>query len=200
MEFLLSLMALLIAFAGGAGAISLLAPSRWRENPIGFAGAAFVVGAGIISVLSFCLGFVIQGGLLRWIITITCLVLFVLGRVRCVKQGCKAERPSVNAVEVLLGILVIGQLWLVTWLSLCKSGLGWDGLFNWEAKALICFPTQRSDSTGVLYEWLRDHTRCLSSVPFLASGLGLRVAGPHRPEHGQADRTISVPGRGPASD
>lgn len=132
-------MALLIAFAGGAGAISLLAPSRWRENPIGFAGAAFVVGAGIISVLSFCLGFVIQGGLLRWIITITCLVLFVLGRVRCVKQGCKAERPSVNAVEVLLGILVIGQLWFVTWLSLCKSGLGWDGLFNWEAKALIAF-------------------------------------------------------------
>jgi hypothetical protein len=139
MEFLLSLIALLIAFTGGAGMVLLLAPSRWSESPCGFAGAALVVGAGLISLLSFCLGFMVQGGLLRWIITATCLMLFVFGRVRYVKQGGKAERRTVNAVQVLLGLLVTGQLWFVTWLSLYKSGLGWDGLFNWEAKALIAF-------------------------------------------------------------
>jgi hypothetical protein len=139
MEFFLSLIALLISFIGGAGAVLLLAPSRWRESPCGFAGAALVVGAGIISLLSFCLGFVVQGGFLRWIVTAACVTLFVLGRARYAKQSFKAERPAVNAVQVLLGVLVTGQLWFVTWLSLYKSGLGWDGLFNWEAKALIAF-------------------------------------------------------------
>ena len=75
MEFDLSLIALLIASMGGAGMVFLLAPSRWRESPCGFAGAALVVGAGIISLLSFCLGFVIQGGLLRGIITAVCMAL-----------------------------------------------------------------------------------------------------------------------------
>ncbi len=95
------------------------------------------MGAGIISLLSFCLGFVIQGSLLRWIITAACVTLFAFGRVRYVEQIRKAEKPRLNAL--LLGILVMGQLWFVTWLSLYKSGLGWDGLFNWEAKALIAF-------------------------------------------------------------
>jgi hypothetical protein len=139
MEFFLSLTPLLIAFAGGAGAVLLLAPSRWRNSPCGFAGAALVVGAGIISLLSFCLGFVVQGGFLRWIVTAACVTLFVLGRTRYAKQGFKVDRPAVNSVQVLLGVLVTGQLWFVTWLSLYKSGLGFDGLFNWEAKALIAF-------------------------------------------------------------
>lgn len=139
MEVLLSLTALLIGFAGGAGLVLLLAPSRWRESPSGFMGTALVLGAGIISLLSFCLGFVIQGSLLRWIITAACATLFAFGRVRYVEQVRKAEKPRLNALQVLLGILVAGQLWLVTWLSLYKFGLGWDGLFNWEAKALIAF-------------------------------------------------------------
>jgi hypothetical protein len=69
MEFFLSLIALLITSMAGAGMIFLLAPSRWRESPCGFLGAAMVVGAGIISLCSFCFGFVIQGVLLRWIVT-----------------------------------------------------------------------------------------------------------------------------------
>src|SRR4030081_311015 len=139
MEFFLSLIALLIAFVGGAGTVLLLAPSRWRESPCGFAGAALVIGAGLISLLSFCLGFVIQGVLLRGIITAVCIVLFALGRVRYMKQVCKAERFRVSAVHVLLGILVLAQLWFVTWLSLYKSWMGWDGLLMWEAKANIAF-------------------------------------------------------------
>jgi len=139
MEFFLSLIALLIAFVGGAGTVLLLAPSRWRESPCGFAGAALVLGAGLISLLSFCLGFMIQGVLLRWIITAVCMALFALGRVRYMKQACKAERFRASAVQVLLGILVFAQLWFVTWLSLYKSWLGWDGLVVWEAKATIAF-------------------------------------------------------------
>src|SRR5258708_27474883 len=81
----------------------------------------------------------IQGVLLRWIITAVCMALFALGRVRYMKQACKAERFRASAVQVLLGILVLAQLWFVTWLSLYKSWLGWDGLVVWEAKATIAF-------------------------------------------------------------
>jgi hypothetical protein len=139
MEFFLSLIALMIAFVGGAGMVLLLAPSRWIESRIGFAGVALVVGAGVISLLSFCLGFVVQGDLLRVIITATCVALLAFGRARFVKRVWKPDIPTVNALQVLLGILVIGQLWFVTWLSLYKSGLGWDGLFVWEGKAVIAF-------------------------------------------------------------
>jgi hypothetical protein len=54
MEIFLSLVALLIASIGGAGMVLLLAPSRWKESAYGFAGAALILGAGIISLLSFC--------------------------------------------------------------------------------------------------------------------------------------------------
>jgi hypothetical protein len=139
MEFFLSLIALLIAFVGGAGAVLLLAPSRWRESLCGFAGTALVVGAGIVSLLSFCLGFVVRGRPLRGIITATCITLFILGWVRHGKEVLKTRRPTIHGVQLLLGILVIGQLCLVAWLSLYKSVLGWDGLFVWNAKALIAF-------------------------------------------------------------
>jgi hypothetical protein len=139
MEFFLSLIALLIASMGGAGMIFLLAPSRWRESPCGFVGAAMVVGAGIISLSSFCFGFVIQGVLLRWIVTLACLALFALGLVRCLKQADTTHRFRVNLVQVLLAMLVIGQLSFLTWLCLYKSNLGWDGVFVWEAKANIAF-------------------------------------------------------------
>jgi hypothetical protein len=139
MEFFLSLIALLIATMGGAGMVFLLAPSKWRESPCGFAGAALVVGAGTISLLSFSLGFVIQGDLLRWIITAVCTGLFALGSARCLKQAGTAKRFEVNLVQVLLAILIIGQLSFLTWLSLHKWNLGWDGLIVWEAKATIAF-------------------------------------------------------------
>jgi hypothetical protein len=139
MEFVLSLIALLIASMGGAGMAFLLAPSRWRESPCGFSGAALVIGAGTISVLSFCLGFVIQGVLLKGMMTAVCISLFALGFVRFLKQARTGDRFKVNLVHVLLAMLVIGQLSFVTWLSLHKSTLAWDGLVVWEAKATIAF-------------------------------------------------------------
>jgi hypothetical protein len=134
------LIALLIGFVGGIGAVLLLAPSRWRESPCGFAGTALVVGAGIVSLLSFCLGFLVQGRFLRGIITATCLTLLILGWVRHGKGLLKTGKPTGPCGSSSVGdARHCGQLWFVTWLSLYKSGLGWDGLFNWEAKALIAF-------------------------------------------------------------
>jgi hypothetical protein len=139
MEFVLSLIAFLIALMGGAGVISLLAPSRWKESPCGFVGAAMVVGAGMISLCSFCLGVVVQGALLRGVVTTISVALFAFGLWRYLKQGGAAQKFSVNLLQVLLAILVAGQLSFLAWLCLHKSNLGWDGLLVWEAKATIGF-------------------------------------------------------------
>jgi len=101
--------------------------------------SSLVIGAGTISLLSFCLGFVIQGILLKGMITAVCIALFVFGFGRSPKYDCRAERFKVKVVHVLLAMLVISQLSFVTWLSLHKWNLSWDGLIVWEAKATIAF-------------------------------------------------------------
>src|SRR5580704_5271302 len=60
------------------------------------------------------------------------------------------------------------------------------------SEGTYCFPAQWSNSTAVLHEWLRSLTRCLPSIPPAASGLDLRVAGPHQSKHDQAARTLPV--------
>jgi hypothetical protein len=138
MAFVLSLIALLIAFAGGAGAVMLMAPSRVKESLCGFAGASLLLGAGIVSVTSFCLGLLIQGALLRWTVTLLCGMLLIAG-IRASHGAWRIGRPKWNAGQFALAILVVSQICFVTWLSLYKYGLGWDGMFNWEAKAHIAF-------------------------------------------------------------
>ncbi len=81
----------------------------------------------------------IQGVLLKGMITAVCISLFALGFVRFLKQARTGDRFKVKLVHVLLAMLVIGQLSFVTWLSLHKSTLAWDGLIVWEAKATIAF-------------------------------------------------------------
>jgi hypothetical protein len=137
--FFLSLVALAIAFGGGIGALLLLSPSALQKSYFGFLGTALVVGAGIISLLSFVLGFFIQGVLLRSTLTGICIVLLVVGLLRCPKEFWKRQRPWFGWTQVLLVVLIVGQVWAVTWLSLYKSDLGWDGLFVWEGKAHIAF-------------------------------------------------------------
>lgn len=129
----------MIAFGGGVGILLLLTPSTLRQSSAGFFGTALVVGAGMLSLLSFILGFLVQGAFLKWTVTACCVVLLALGSIRCLKQPWKIERPKIGVIQVLVVALVVGQLWLVTWLSLYKSDLGWDGLFLWEAKAHIAF-------------------------------------------------------------
>jgi hypothetical protein len=140
MEILLSLIALLIAFSGGLGMVLLLSPVNSR-GPLGeICGTALILGAGIVSLLSFGLGFLIQGSLLRWTITSVCAALLALGCKRHRRALVEEWRwPQLDAAALTTAIVVVLQLALVTWLSLYRYHLGWDGLFNWESKARITF-------------------------------------------------------------
>lgn len=139
MEIRVSLIAMLIAFSGGAGIVLLVDPARPQENLSGFAGTALVVGAGVLSLLYFCVGFFVHGASLRWIIFATFVVLLGLGAIRFLKQFGTPRCSSVGFLTIFTVFLVLGQLALVTWVSLYKADLGWDGLFVWEAKAHIAF-------------------------------------------------------------
>ena len=139
MGIFLSVTALAIAFAGGVGILLFLAPSTLRQSSAGFFGTAMVVGAGMLSLLSFILGFWVQGALLKWTVTACCVVPLVLGSIRCLRQPWKMRWPKIGVLQALMITLVVGQVRFVTWLSLHKADLGWDGLFLWEAKAHIAF-------------------------------------------------------------
>src|SRR5579862_5862198 len=139
MAILLSLIAFLIAFAAGAGAVALLCRGKTEDRFVELAGTALLLGAGIVSLLSFCLGFFIQGSLLRFAVTAVCLAFPLAAWVKHGPPPLPGITSRALGPQMLLAIAVILQLAVISWLSLYRFGLGWDGLFVWEAKAQIAF-------------------------------------------------------------
>ena len=142
MEIVLSLVALGVAFSGGWGAACLLAPGRFKDNPCLIIGTSLVLGAAIVTIFPFLLGFFLLGAPLRAAISLLCLSLPAMALVRGAsglnrRDLLKWRRPDANAL--ILAVLVLVQLSLITWLSLYRFDLGWDGLFNWEFKARVAF-------------------------------------------------------------
>ena len=135
MEVLLSLIALLIAFAGGLGSALLLTPVKPPRGWWELSGTALVFGAGIVSLSSFCLGFFVQGAVLRWIITSACITLLLFGW----RYHREPLLVRLDTIQAITAAIVVVQVGLVTWLSFYRFHLGWDGLFNWESKARIAF-------------------------------------------------------------
>jgi hypothetical protein len=105
----------------------------------GVCGTALIFGAGLVSLSSFCLGFLIQGVPLRCAVTAVC-----LGAAGCAWKRRNWALPAMprlpfRAPQAIALALVTVQLGFVTWLSLYRQSLGWDGLFNWESKAKVAF-------------------------------------------------------------
>jgi hypothetical protein len=139
MGILLSLTALLVAFLGGASLVLLLGGRRAGLGLPGIAGAAMVMGAGIVSLLPFCLGFFVQGVWLRIIVLSICAALAIFAR-KDWQQLRRETRWRQDAWRhALLAALIAASLGFVVWHSLYRSTLEWDGLFNWESKARIAF-------------------------------------------------------------
>ncbi len=139
MAVILSLAGLGIAFLAGLGVIYLLCPRLSGLRPAEVCGTAMILGAGIVAILSFWLGFFLPGLLLRATVVLVCLALPIVAWKRHKEASWKFSKPRVSASGVILAALVACQLYFVTWFSLRRAHLGWDGLFNWEAKARIAF-------------------------------------------------------------
>lgn len=97
---------------------------------------AILFGAALVSLASFMFGFLLSGVALRGVVAGVCLAVGGVG----VWRRWRARNPFVLASRGRLGTvalltLLLGQAWLVTNASL-RQGLGWDGLFVWNSKAL----------------------------------------------------------------
>ena len=141
MAIVLSLIALFFPFAAGIGAVNLLCRGE-AKSVSGMAGTALLLGVGIVSLLSFSLGFFVQGPALRWIVATVCMALPITAAARYRRNGAiprTAWRTGWGIASWALLTVLVGQLSFLTWLSLYRYGLGWDGLFVWEAKAHIAF-------------------------------------------------------------
>ncbi len=117
----------------------LLRPHASRPDTCGACGTALILGAGLVSLSSFCLGFLIQGAPLRCAVTGVC-----LGTAGYAWKRRNWRLPAFpgflcTAPGTIVLALVAVPVGFVTWYSLYRESLDWDGLFNWESKAKVAF-------------------------------------------------------------
>lgn len=139
MAILLSLAALSVAFAGGLGVVLLLRDGKLRLDPCGICGTALIGGAGLVALSYFWLGLLFQGAGLRLAVVAICLAppLYVWQRNRWALPAFSL--PSLNAPRAVIFAMAAVLFGCVTWFSLYRQSLMWDGLYNWEWKARAAF-------------------------------------------------------------
>jgi hypothetical protein len=139
MGIILSLAALSIAFVGGLGIVLLRRPNASQAGICGVCGSALILGAGLVSLSSFYLGLLIHGVPLRCAVIGVCLGMAGYAWNRRGWPVLAFPGLRFGAPQAILIALVTAQVGFVTWLSLYRESLGWDGLFNWESKARAAF-------------------------------------------------------------
>ncbi len=155
MDILLPLTGLLILLAGGLGVALLIIPRDRAPAVSEVLSLSLLCGAGLISISSFLLGFLLAGRWLQAAVTVISIGFLVAGlTVTRVRPGWPLPADTISA---LLAIIIIVQAAVVIWLSYHFT-LGWDGLLNWEIKARIAYL-----NNGVIDSaYLRDTTRAFS--------------------------------------
>ena len=169
MAIILSVVALVLAFAGGLGMVVLLGrPSSFSRAEL--CGMAVVLGAGLVSLSSFLLGILMYGWVLRSAVSVLCLgsLVIALRRDRGAFAVKLPERFVPSVAPILTSVFAVAALYLLVWISLYHSDLGWDGLFNWEAKTRTAFLNDgvfpfQAFSSGLL------HTRYPLLVPLFGA-------------------------------
>ena len=138
MGIILPVVSLFIAFLGGLGLLSLLVRSKKSGlDTCRACGTAMILGAGLVSFLSYWLGLVVQGAWLRCIVAGICLAMAAYA---CRLHPPPAlRRPQLTAPGSASFTIAGLQTAFLTWFSLYRTSLDWDGLFNWESKARIAF-------------------------------------------------------------
>jgi hypothetical protein len=128
-----------VAFLGGLGLVSMVRPAGPpRLGSSGTAGAALILGAGAVSISTFCLGFLLHGWQLRSAAIGICLGLFFYGRSRTPRSRGTGAR-TLSAPHLVFVTLLTVSFCFTAWFSVYRDTLEWDGLFIWEAKARIAF-------------------------------------------------------------
>jgi len=134
---LLFALASLLLLIGGGGVAGLIVPRDHRLHALEWLSLAILCGAGVVSMSSFLLGWLVSGTALRMIVTLICLLLGAAGIRHWRRAGIEMIWPKPASVGdcVLLCLLML-QIGLMVWLSL-RFPMAWDGLLNWEIKARL---------------------------------------------------------------
>lgn len=123
----------------GGGIACLLAPPGWTWIAVEAAAVALLLGAAYISLAVFAVGLVLSGVALQFTVLAGAAALAGAGAYVGRRHGLKIERHRPTAVEVAAWLVVLAQLGFAAWIAFYRSGLGWDGLVNWEIKGhLAC--------------------------------------------------------------
>jgi hypothetical protein len=142
--------------------VLLFQPKRSQCSPWSLAGAAMVLGTGFVALLSFCLGLLVQGPLLRWAVTAACVALPLLAYWRAWKTHIRDLLPRPAVADIWLAAAAWCQVCVVCWLALYRYPLGWDGLFVWEVKAQIAF---RNGGALPMGYWTSNYELSHSAYP-----------------------------------
>src|SRR5580765_5714627 len=113
MDFLLPLTGLLILLAGGLGVALLIIPRDRAPAVSEVLSLSLLCGAGLISISSFLLGFLLSGRWLQAAVTVISIALLVAGlTVTRVRPGWPLPADTISAI---LAIIIVVQAALVIW-------------------------------------------------------------------------------------
>lgn len=162
MDFLQITVAVLTLMVAGLG-LSLLALPDRRKNGVELFASSVLLGSAFVSTSLFLLGFLISGAPLRWSVAALCLTVGAIGIGR---KGLPKLRWGWPGTSSGKWYLMIGgvQLTALVWLN-AQRVLGWDGLFNFEAKARLIFQNGGSVPMHLFFDPSRSWM--LQSYPLL---------------------------------
>jgi hypothetical protein len=152
MDFLHITIAALTLMTAGFGVRLLILPYR-RNNGTEMFASSVLLGSTFVSGSLFLLGFLISGAPLRWSVTLLCLAVGTIGVCRTALPTLRAFWPVTNSEKCFLTISIV-QIVALVWLN-AQRVLGWDGLFNFEAKARLIF----QNGGSVPMDWFSDPSR-----------------------------------------
>jgi len=138
LDILLSAVAFVLLMVAGSGVALLAMPRRRTVTTTELLSLSVFFGAAFVSLVSFVLGFLLTGSLLRFAVSIASLSLGVLGilsrrrREIGIAMRLPGDVPSILALGILIGLVGFHLVRLTF-----HHTLGWDGLFVWEFKARI---------------------------------------------------------------
>ena len=174
--------ALFTIFIGGFGVTMSILARGGRINLIECVCLAWLLGAGIVSLLVWICGMLCSGFILQGVVTIACMAFAILGwRAKQRSNATLALPRPANVTEWILSGIVLIEIAVLVFVSF-KHTLGWDGLLNWELKARYAFfnngsiPSSYYSSAGRAF----SHPEYPLGIPFTELWLYLWMGEPNQ--------------------
>jgi hypothetical protein len=152
------LLALIPVAAAGIGLFWLVAPRGRALHLAEVVGLIVLLGAGVTTVLWLIAGLLVPQAA-HWLVGALCVALAGVVIADRRRQSPKLERSRLGSpLGVALAAGVAVQVAVVMALTVYRTTLGWDGLFNWEFKAhALCLNGGSMPLGGSIPEWAHPH-------------------------------------------